>query len=79
MNKSRRTGCKFLEAADRKTVGPTAAGVARGNSGVEGAQKVTTTIGILSRRPKVTGTTNAGKITGTVVPAPGSRKTQPLD
>ena len=79
MNKSRRTGCKFLEAADRITVRVTATG-ARINSGGGEVQAVAVnTIWNCGRRPIVNSSTNTAEITGTEVPVPGSRKKRPLD
>ena len=80
MNKSRRTGCKFLEAADRTTWGQTGAGASDGDGWSGGDAKVVygATICGSGRRPPILIGTNAAKIPATAGPGPGSRKMRPL-
>jgi len=69
---------KFLEAADRKTVGPIA--VAHANSRNCTAEEVAVaTATKRGGRPVVGGYSNIVETTGNAAPAPGSRKVRPLD
>ena len=78
MNKSRRTGCKFLEAADRKTADPILGIANWGDCSTAEIQAVAGAI-TWSRRPVLSVRTNTAEITGSAFPAPGSRKMRPLD